>query len=107
MPSDRSMLIVALSFSDGGSVELLSSVSADWSRGTSPKPTRRGSGTWGRDINARRQWSLHSGIVGVSLMDGRVHFHESITSLWFVYLLRCADGSLYTGITTDLARRLK
>lgn len=24
---------------------------------------------------------------------------------WFVYLLRCADGSLYTGITTDLARR--
>jgi UV DNA damage endonuclease len=26
---------------------------------------------------------------------------------WFVYLLRCADGSLYTGITNDLARRLK
>ena len=26
---------------------------------------------------------------------------------WFVYLLRCADGSLYTGITNDLSRRLK
>ena len=26
---------------------------------------------------------------------------------WFVYILRCADGSLYTGITNDLARRLK
>ena len=26
---------------------------------------------------------------------------------WFVYLLRCADGTLYTGITTDLARRCK
>jgi predicted GIY-YIG superfamily endonuclease len=26
---------------------------------------------------------------------------------WFVYILRCADGSLYTGITTDLARRYK
>lgn len=26
---------------------------------------------------------------------------------WWVYLLRCADGSLYTGITTDLARRLR
>lgn len=26
-------------------------------------------------------------------------------SLWFVYLLRCADGSLYTGITNDLSRR--
>jgi len=25
---------------------------------------------------------------------------------WFVYMLRCADGSLYTGITTDIARRL-
>jgi len=25
---------------------------------------------------------------------------------WWVYLLRCADGSLYTGITTDLPRRL-
>ena len=26
--------------------------------------------------------------------------------MWLVYMLRCADGSLYTGITTDLARRL-
>ena len=25
---------------------------------------------------------------------------------WYVYLLRCADGSLYAGITTDLERRL-
>ena len=25
---------------------------------------------------------------------------------WHVYVLRCADGSLYTGITNDLARRL-
>lgn len=25
---------------------------------------------------------------------------------WFVYMLRCGDGSLYTGITTDVARRL-
>lgn len=25
---------------------------------------------------------------------------------WQVYILRCADGSLYTGITTDLDRRL-
>ncbi len=26
---------------------------------------------------------------------------------WFIYLLRCADGSLYTGITNDVPRRLK
>jgi putative endonuclease len=25
---------------------------------------------------------------------------------WFVYLLECADGSLYAGITTSLRRRL-
>ena len=25
--------------------------------------------------------------------------------IWFVYVLRCADGSLYTGATTDLDRR--
>jgi putative endonuclease len=26
---------------------------------------------------------------------------------WIVYLLRCRDGSLYTGITNDLNRRLQ
>ena len=26
---------------------------------------------------------------------------------WFVYILRCADGSLYTGITNDVKRRCK
>ena len=26
--------------------------------------------------------------------------------MYFVYILRCADGSLYTGITTNLSRRL-
>lgn len=27
--------------------------------------------------------------------------------MYFVYILECADGSLYTGITTDVARRFK
>lgn len=27
-------------------------------------------------------------------------------SPWYVYVLRCRDGSLYTGITTDLAGRI-
>ncbi len=26
---------------------------------------------------------------------------------WYVYLARCADGSLYTGVTTDPARRMR
>lgn len=28
-------------------------------------------------------------------------------STWFTYILRCRDGSLYTGISTDVAARLK
>ena len=28
------------------------------------------------------------------------------SSAWCVYMLHCADGSLYTGITTDVARRV-
>ena len=27
--------------------------------------------------------------------------------MWTVYVLRCRDGSLYTGITNDLERRLR
>ena len=27
--------------------------------------------------------------------------------MYFVYILRCADDSLYTGITTDLKKRLR
>lgn len=27
--------------------------------------------------------------------------------MWFVYILRCADGTFYTGITTDVPRRVK
>lgn len=25
---------------------------------------------------------------------------------WYVYILRCADNTLYTGVTTDIERRL-
>lgn len=31
---------------------------------------------------------------------------KTTASPWFVYLLQCGDGSIYTGITTDIARRL-
>ena len=26
---------------------------------------------------------------------------------WFVYILRCSDGTLYTGMTNDVARRVQ
>jgi predicted GIY-YIG superfamily endonuclease len=28
-------------------------------------------------------------------------------SSWHVYILRCSDGSLYTGISTDVVERIK
>jgi len=27
--------------------------------------------------------------------------------MYYLYILKCADGTLYTGITTDLSRRLE
>ena len=27
--------------------------------------------------------------------------------MWYLYILRCGDGTLYTGITTDVSRRLQ
>lgn len=27
--------------------------------------------------------------------------------MWYVYLLRCSDDTIYTGITNDLERRIK
>jgi putative endonuclease len=32
---------------------------------------------------------------------------DRIASPWHVYILRCADGTLYTGITTDPCRRVE
>jgi len=31
---------------------------------------------------------------------------EQISTPWFVYVVRCKDGTLYTGIATDVERRL-
>ncbi|OHA52140.1 MAG: endonuclease [Candidatus Terrybacteria bacterium RIFCSPLOWO2_01_FULL_40_23] len=27
--------------------------------------------------------------------------------MWYIYIIKCADGSLYTGATTDVKRRFK
>ena len=32
---------------------------------------------------------------------------KKVSKLWYVYLLRCADNTLYCGITTDLYKRLR
>jgi len=32
---------------------------------------------------------------------------EEPVAAWYVYILRCADGTLYTGISNDVAARLE
>jgi predicted GIY-YIG superfamily endonuclease len=39
------------------------------------------------------------------LKKGRSRRPKPPGDRWFVYLIRCADGSLYTGITKDVSRR--
>ena len=39
---------------------------------------------------------------------GPLRYHEGVRGdhmAWWVYMLRCRDGSLYTGVTTDVERR--
>ena len=40
-------------------------------------------------------------------MTARATGKETLESPdWYVYMLRCNDGSVYTGVSTDVARRL-
>ncbi len=32
---------------------------------------------------------------------------STIATDWYLYMIRCRDGTLYTGITTDVPRRLE
>ncbi|MDO8536519.1 MAG: GIY-YIG nuclease family protein [Candidatus Omnitrophota bacterium] len=29
-----------------------------------------------------------------------------MSAMWYVYMIKCSDGSLYTGVTTDIERRM-
>jgi len=33
--------------------------------------------------------------------------YEASPSPWYVYIVRCRDGKLYTGVTTNLGQRIK
>ncbi len=39
-----------------------------------------------------------------ALCDGK---ETAMESTWYLYILRCKDGTLYTGITTDVEKRLE
>ena len=44
-------------------------------------------------------------ILGYSLTT--VTSNSDMDKPWFFYVVRCSDGSLYAGITTDVRRRVK
>lgn len=35
-----------------------------------------------------------------------MEWEEAMETNWYLYILRCGDGTLYTGITTDVEKRL-
>jgi len=46
-----------------------------------------------------------SGVISPSVANG-LHMGQT-QHPWFVYLVRCSDGSIYTGITDNVDARLK
>ena len=40
------------------------------------------------------------------MIDGNASRGSVVSMAWHVYLVRCGDGTLYAGVTTDLARRV-
>jgi len=43
---------------------------------------------------------------GMKVREEQAGCKDSGEAVWFLYILRCGDGSLYTGVTTDVDRRL-
>ena len=48
----------------------------------------------------------HILLKGLDAVIQHVNNEPQNQATWFVYMLRCADQSLYTGVTTDIQRRL-
>jgi putative endonuclease len=46
------------------------------------------------------------GVKAMHLFSTLDTIHMHIISEWLVYIIECADHTLYTGITNDLARRM-
>lgn len=41
------------------------------------------------------------------MQEIKLSIPESETEIWFVYILECADGTYYTGISDDIITRIK
>ncbi|MCF8012036.1 MAG: GIY-YIG nuclease family protein [Clostridiales bacterium] len=43
--------------------------------------------------------------IGEKILRGVISFKQGQS--WYLYMLKCCDGSLYTGITVDMEQRIK
>lgn len=46
-------------------------------------------------------------IVGADVLSAPVFGGAFVESEWYLYILRCKDNTLYTGITTDVEKRME
>lgn len=44
--------------------------------------------------------------VAEELLDCHYNRTNKVYQMWYTYIVRCSDNSLYTGVTTDLERRV-
>lgn len=64
---------------------------------------------WRLAVRAAFQTAFTQGYRATSFCDleGRAVYLLAFPQPWFLYVLRCSDGTLYTGISTDVQRRLR
>ena len=55
----------------------------------------------------RKSLLLQAQLDSISSMAGKKRAAKETASDWFLYILKCRDNTFYTGITTDLDRRLE
>ena len=53
-----------------------------------------------------REMSTARDDVNCTAQDDAQQVAPRAVQRWFVYMVECRDGTLYTGVTTDLARRV-
>jgi predicted GIY-YIG superfamily endonuclease len=44
---------------------------------------------------------------GMKIREEQSAPNASADAVWFLYILQCCDGSFYTGVTTDIDRRIR
>ena len=92
----------------GDTVKLISTPSVDWMERYLDRtfevldfPTK--SGIEVKVVGTDPAWKW---VVGKDNFEVSTEVEEVLLPEWFMYVVKCADDTLYTGITTDVTRRL-